>query len=124
MIYGVGTDIVKIERMARSLERTEGFKKKIFTQQEIDYCSEKAFAPQHFSGMFAVKESFIKAFKEGMSGGMKYCDIEILHYEDGAPYLNLSGITKEKFESKKLAAAHISISHDTDFATAVVIIEK
>ena len=123
MIYGTGVDLVKISRMNESLNRTEGFAVRVFTAAEVGYSSSKAYPAQHFAANFAVKEAFIKAFKMGLSRGMKFHDFELLHDETGMPYLNLSGATKKIFDEKKLLAVHVSISHDADYAVATVIIE-
>ncbi len=124
MIYGIGTDIVKISRIEQSLGRTEGFAERIFTGAENKYCSEKAHPAQHFAANFAVKESFIKAFKMGLADGMKFHDFELLHEETGMPYINLSGATKKIFDEKKLSVVHVSISHDADYAVATIVIER
>jgi len=124
MIYGLGTDIVNISRIEKSIGRTPGFAEKVFTREEIVYSSDKARPAQHFAGMFAVKESFIKAFGIGLSAGMRFHDFEVRHLESGEPFIRLSGATQKIFDEKKLGRIFVSISHDTEYAVATVIIEK
>lgn len=123
MIHGVGTDIVKISRIENSMRRTEGFAEKLFTAEEIAYCSSKAFPAQHFAANFAVKESFIKAFGVSIAPGMRFHDFVLRHHDDGRPFIELGGATAAIFAKKNLKAVHVSVSHDADYATAFVVIE-
>lgn len=124
MIYGIGTDIVKISRIERSIARTEGFIEKVFTADEIAYCEQKAYPAQHFAANFAVKEAFIKAFGISIAPGMKFHDFELLHHEDGRPYIELHAETKNIFIKKGLKNLFVSISHDADYSVAFIVIEK
>lgn len=124
MIYGIGTDIVKISRIEKIIKKNDGFLKKVFTESEILYCSQKAYPAQHFAGNFAVKEAFLKAFGVLFLTGMKFHDFILCHKDDGMPYIKLEGETAKIFKEKKLKNIHVSISHDTDYAIAFVIIEK
>lgn len=123
-MYGLGTDIVNIRRIEKSIGRTPGFAEKVFTCDEIIYCRGKAHPAQHFAGMFAVKEAFIKAFGMGLSSGMRFHDFEVCHRESGEPFIKLSGATRRIFAEKNLKRLFVSISHDTGYAVATVIIEK
>ncbi len=123
MIHGIGSDIVKISRIENSLKRSRGFAGKLFTSLEIDYCESKSYPPQHYAANFAVKEAFIKAFGMSLAPGMRFHDFVLRHYDDGRPYIELYGETKKIFEYKNLCAVHVSISHDTDYAVAFIVIE-
>lgn len=124
MIYGIGTDIVKISRIEKSIQRSEGFAEKLFTSGEIAYCTSKAYPAQHYAANFAVKEAFIKAFGVSIAAGMKFHDFALGHYDDGKPYVELGGETARLFKEKKLGAVHVSLSHDTDYAVAFIVIER
>lgn len=99
----IGTDIVEISRMEKSLE-SEHFKTKVFTQNEIAHCKRA----ESFAGLFAGKEAYLKALGIGIDRTLN--EIEILHDEKGKPYLN--GVEN----------SDISISHDGDYAIATVIL--
>ena len=61
MIIGIGVDLVEVSRIEKALQQ-EGFKEKIFTDEEIAYCeSKKCHAAESFSGRYAVKEAVGKA---------------------------------------------------------------
>ena len=63
MIYGIGTDIVAVERVASKIAKGNGFKEKTFTVTEIAYCEGKAKPAEHYAARFAAKEALAdKAF--------------------------------------------------------------
>jgi len=113
----VGIDMEKISRFENWTE--EGFKR-IFTENEIEYCNQFENNLEHFCGFFCVKEAFVKALDDT---AIHYSQIEVLHNENGKPYINMShyihSILREHFKSR----VEISISHCKDYATAVVIVD-
>lgn len=69
MIIGIGVDLVEVSRIEKALQQ-EGFKEKIFTDEEIAYCeSKKCHAAESFSGRYAVKEAVGKALGTGILPG-------------------------------------------------------
>lgn len=102
-MYKIGTDIVKISRMEKSI-KNESFLRRVFTEKEIEYCK----GTENYAGIFAAKEAYFKAIGTGITAPMT--SIEILHNDRGKPYLN--GISN----------CDVSISHDGDYAIATVII--
>ena len=113
----IGIDIEKIDRFEFLTE--EGFKR-IFSEKEIEYCNQFENKLEHFCGFFCVKEAFVKALDDD---GIAYSKIEILHNENGKPYINqtryINSILKEHFKSR----IEISISHCKEYATAVVLVD-
>ena len=126
MIYGSGIDIIEIRRVQSSLDRYSGrFEERIFTFGEIAYCRSKAYPARHFAARFAVKEATLKAFGTGMNGGVSWKELEVFNEEvSGKPILKMTGKGLELFESLKLKSAHISISHDDQYAIAQAIAES
>lgn len=98
----IGVDIVEISRMEKSI-KNERFLKKVFTEQEIEYCK----SVQSFAGIFAAKEAYFKAIGTGIT--YPITDVEVFHNENGKPYLNVN-------------STDLSISHDGNYAVAVVLI--
>ena len=125
MIVGIGIDMVKIDRIKRILDSKRGdrFRKRVFCPSEAEYASRKRRPYEHFAGFFAVKEAFMKACGEGWRKGLKFSEIQVLHDDSGAPRLRLAGKSKEYSEKLNANKVHISISHDTDYAVGIVIIE-
>jgi len=124
MIFGIGIDIIEVRRVEKLSQKSDKYVKKIFTQNEIDYCRKFKNGSQNFAGRFAVKEAFSKAMGTGISNGLKFNQIETVNDKLGKPEIVLYGRTKEIFDARNLRFSHVSIAHLKDYATAVVIIEK
>lgn len=102
-MFKIGTDIIRISRIEKSLEK-ESFKASVFTENEILY----AKRAETFAGIFAAKEAYFKAKGTGINRRLN--TIEINHDEKGKPYIN--GVPN----------SDVSISHDGDYAIASVIL--
>ncbi len=124
MIFGIGTDLVDVERMAEKLEKKAGFKELVFSADEIMYCEARTFKYEHYAARFAAKESFLKAIGTGWSKGTAFNEIEIVNDEHGKPELRFSGITLKTIEGLKLGKIFVSLSHTKTMASALVIIEN
>jgi len=125
MIFGTGIDIIEVDRIKNSIQKySSRFKKKIFTQKEIDYCHSQADPAKHFAARFTVKEAVLKCFGTGMTGGILWKDIEVSKLSSGQPVLNLHGNGKKLFDQLKLKHIHVSITHDKTYAAAHAIAEK
>jgi holo-[acyl-carrier protein] synthase len=91
--------------------------KKIFTENEIQYCEKKENSSQHYAVRFAGKEAVVKAFScYNLSISLKH--IEILNKKNGCPYVKILDDKFSDFEIK------ISLSHSNDIAIAVAIVAK
>lgn len=120
MIYGIGIDLVEIERIRQILARNERFMAKTLTGNEISLCPTNEIKKAEFvAGRFAGKEAVVKALGTGIGGSMGWRDIEILRLDSGQPYIVLN---KKKIINGEFKL-HISISHTKNLAIAKVIIE-
>jgi holo-[acyl-carrier protein] synthase len=124
MIYGIGIDIIEVERVGKLISKKDKFIRRIYTQTEINYCENFKRKEQEYAGRFSAKEAFSKAMGTGIGHGIKFSEIEIVNDELGKPEINLYGKTKEYFENKGLSNIYVTISHIKEYATAVVVIEK
>ncbi|MDY7034230.1 MAG: holo-ACP synthase [Thermodesulfobacteriota bacterium] len=124
MILGVGVDIVKISRMDHVLERwKDRFMNRIFTSQEIKFCTGKKFPSQHFAIRFAAKEAFLKALGLGMMAGIPWKDIEIINDSTGKPKVKLHSKARETYQKNNGKSIFLSLSHDGEYGIAQVILE-
>lgn len=122
MIYGIGNDIIEINRIQKAIERTESFLVKVFTEEELEYFKSKNMKMETVAGNFAAKEALSKALGTGFRGiGLR--DIEILRNPLGKPYIKVREEILEKFKLEK-AKFHVTISHNKTSAIAMVIIEE
>ena len=65
MIFGIGTDLIEVERVAEKMEKKAGFKELVFSADEIIYCEARTFKYEHYAARFAAKEAFLKAIGTG-----------------------------------------------------------
>ncbi len=125
MISGIGTDIVAIERFQRFVdENNSALLQRVFTEQERAYCSVRKNCAASYSARFAAKEAFLKALGTGLRNGISWHDIEVAHDSLGRPELILLGRAMELFLAHGLSSAHLSLSHDSGSAIAMVVLEK
>jgi holo-[acyl-carrier protein] synthase len=124
MIFGIGTDMIEVERIAEKIGKDIGFKELVFSQNEIDYCEAKANKYEHYAARFAAKEAFFKALGTGWKNGTAFNEIEITNNEVGKPQITFLGKTAESIIEMKLGKIAVSLSHLKTMASAVVIIEN
>lgn len=124
MIYGTGIDIIEVRRIRAVMERDTGFKNKIFTDAEIQYCETKKNKYQNYAARFSAKEALLKAIGTGWRFGIRFAEIEIYHDELGKPFIRCYGKAKELLVKERISKIHVSLSHLKEMATAIVIIEK
>ena len=117
-----GTDIIEINRIKESIEKTgEQFINRIFTSNEIKYCESKNNVKyQHYAARFAAKEAIFKAISKALDNrfSIGWKNVEILNDENGRP--NVKFIN---FNVEGLKEIDISISHCKEYATATVVAE-
>lgn len=110
----IGIDIEKVERF-KSFKKT--FLNKMFTKQEIEYAYSFSEPFTHLAGMWCVKEAFIKAVK---NKNVSLKQIEIMHKENGAPYINITPNLEEYLIEENYSYIDISITHTDETACGVV----
>ncbi len=119
MSITTGIDIVKIDRIAGIItDKKDAFLERIFSVEEIAYCDAKANKYQHYAARFAAKEAFLKALHQ-TSPDITYKDI-VVSKDGDVPRITLAS-EKERFLSGK--STSLSISHEKEFAVAVVVID-
>jgi len=128
MIYGIGIDLIEVERIKKTaLKSGDRFYTRIFTENEINYCkkgSDLNNQSQCFAARFAAKEAFFKAIGTGLRNGLHWKDVEVSNNELGKPDLVLRNTALEIIERIKSPNILLSISHTKNAAIAVVILEK
>ena len=124
MICGIGTDLVYIPRIKGAIERWgERFLTKVFTPSEIAYCKAYKSPEKSLAVRFAAKEACAKALGTGISNGISWRHISISRKESGKPVLELKDKAKTTAERLGAKTWHVSLSHEGDYALAVVILE-
>lgn len=129
MIYGIGTDIIQIDRIAAALERNgDRFAARILGAEEmVKFKDRHARAPARgiafLATRFAAKEAFSKAIGLGMRMPMTWRAMQVLNAPSGKPVAVLGGALKTWFEEQGLSA-HVTITDEREYGVAFVIVEK
>ena len=123
MIFGIGIDIVHVDRIERWM-REPDLVKRFFNPREIEASASRgSSAALSLAARFAAKEAFGKALGTGLTR-MRLVDIFVANDHNGKPELFLEGSAKERFESMGGGKIHVSLTHEGVNAVAIVIIEK
>lgn len=122
MIYGVGTDIIKIDRIKKTMSRYPKFIDRLFSDEELVYYENKQWNPENIAGGFSAKEAILKAIGTGLHK-FKWKEIEVIRDERGKPFVRLNGKAKEYADDNYIGLIHISISHCKEYAAATAVAE-
>ena len=123
-IYGIGTDVVNINRINKYL-KSKNFINRLFNKDEIKKCNGQLNKANCYAKRFAAKEAFSKAIGTGISRGINFDEIIVYNIKSGKPGIKLLGNTKKivnKILNKKKINIFLSLSDDKPFAVATVVI--
>ena len=125
MIVGTGIDIAEVQRIRQAIERFgERFLRRVFTDDEMNYCDSKANRVERYAARFAAKEAAMKALGTGWNHGIRWRDIEVCRQAGSRPTVVFQGKAAEF--AARLGAKHValSLSHTAEQAIAQVILEN
>ena len=128
MILGIGSDLIDIRRIEKSLERHgERFVARVFTEVERVRAENRAGRVASYAKRFAAKEACSKALGSGISEGVFWRDMGVVNLPNGRPTMHLTGGAAEKLERltppQHRAVIHLTITDEFPMAQAFVIIE-
>jgi holo-[acyl-carrier protein] synthase len=117
----VGIDLVRVSRITESLANFgERFLRRVFTDGEIAYATATPdLAAERLAARFAAKEAAFKAL--GLADHGNWRDIEVTRAPSGACALSLHGATRDAANEAGVVDLAVSLSHEGDYATAVVL---
>jgi len=118
-VIRVGTDLIEIARIRRSLERYAGFRDRCFTPAEQAYCDSRANPAQSYAGRFAGKEAVGKALGFGVARAFAWKEIEIVGRPK--PSVKLSGRLAALAEGAGVEGIDLSMTHSRELAQAVAV---
>ncbi len=123
MIYGIGTDIVRVARIQANWERYgQRFATKILTPAELAGFAGDKRPAAFLAKRFAAKEAMVKALGTGFRDGVKLSDIAVVHNAAGKPGLACSGHTRALMETAGIGESHLSLADEQEYAVAFVIL--
>ncbi|RAL22049.1 holo-ACP synthase [Thermoflavimicrobium daqui] len=122
MIFGIGTDIIELERIQKV--GTDRLTKRILTPSEKEQLPDQLHRQvEYLAGRFAAKEAISKALGTGIGEIVSFLDLTILNNTKGAPEVSISEKVSAYFFIGKSMKVHLSISHSEKYAVAIAVIE-
>jgi holo-[acyl-carrier protein] synthase len=124
MIYGVGTDVVEIGRIAKALERFgERFARRVLCEPELKRFARHRLPANYLAKRFAAKEAFTKALGTGIHAPANWHGVWVTNLKSGRPVLEFTPALQQLLRQRKIAHAHVSLSDEKGVAFATVILE-
>lgn len=129
MIYGIGTDICDLRRIAATLSRRgERFPERVLGPRELlvfrhRRAKVEARGIAYLATRFSAKEAFSKAIGLGIRMPMTWRACEILNEPSGKPYIALHGELAAWFTERGLRAM-VTVTDETDYAASFVVVEE
>ncbi len=127
MIIGLGSDIIDIRRIERTLDRFgERFVGRVFTEVERRKCDRRARRADSYARRFVAKEACAKALGTGLRRGVYWRDMGVVNLPSGKPTLALTGGAARRLDEitppGTTARIDLTIADDHPMAQAVVLI--
>ncbi len=128
MIVGLGSDLIDIRRVEKSLERFgDRFTMRVFTEIERSKSDRRKERAASYAKRFAAKEACSKALGTGMSHGVFWRDMGVVNLPGGKPTMQLTNGAKTRLDAMVPAGhkpvVHLTITDDYPLAQAFVVIE-
>ena len=122
MILGIGLDLCDANRLERAMRRP-GFRERVFDDRERLECDRRARRQLHYAARFAAKEAYFKAIGTGWGQGVRWRDVSVRSEGTRQPLLVVSGTARRLSRALGVSQAHLTLSHEGDYAVALVILE-
>lgn len=127
MIIGIGSDMIDIRRIEKTIERYgDRFLDRIFTETERAKSDRRVERAASYAKRFAAKEACAKALGTGLRRGVFWRDMGVVNLPSGQPTMRLSGGAEKRLNhllpERHQAQIHITITDDFPIAHALVII--
>ena len=120
MIIGIGIDLAEVERYRFDETRLARFAKRVYTDEEMAYAMRtRRTWPESLAGFFAAKEATLKAFGHAIA----WREVGVGHERSGKPTIILTGKAATLIEQRGVRAIHLTITHSSKTAAAVVVLE-
>lgn len=120
-VFGIGTEIIECVRIAKMIERHgELFLERVYTEQEVAYCSERSSSIQHYAARWAAKEATVKALA-GRAHGIRWNQIEVRSEPGIGPTIRLHGPAARWAAQCRIEEFRVSLGSCRTHATAMVL---
>lgn len=127
MIIGLGSDLIDIRRIARTIDRFgERFLARVFTETEREKSERRSNRIESYAKRFAAKEACAKALGTGFRRGVYWRDMGVVNMASGKPTMALTGGAKKRLmdivPEGKEAMIEVSLTDEPPMAQAIVVI--
>ena len=124
MIYGIGNDVVEIERIRNALGRFgERFARRILCPPELQRFAAHRLKANYLAKRFAAKEAFTKALGTGIHAPANWHGVWVVNLPSGKPTLAFSPPLAQLLQQKAINRTHLTLSDERGVAFATVILE-
>lgn len=125
VIYGIGTDIVNIPRIAAMLARHgERAAARLLAASELEGFAQHQDPARLLAKRFAAKEALAKATGTGLREPVSFANIAVTHSELGQPRFSFASPLQDWLDARGIVASHLSITDEVDTVVAFVILER
>jgi holo-[acyl-carrier protein] synthase len=125
VILGLGTDLVEVARISKSISSYGSkFTQRVFTPAERAYAESTANSAERFAARFAAKEAAMKALGTGWGSGVTWTQIEVSNLPGGRPELLLHNTAREIADKMGVKKIWLTMTHTSQLASAMVIFES
>ncbi|MEC9053812.1 MAG: holo-ACP synthase [Verrucomicrobiota bacterium] len=122
-IFGIGIDVIEVERIEKAIEESgDRFLDRVFTAEERSYCDKQNRPVIHFAARWAAKEAVAKAFGTGIGELLSWQDMEISRLPSGEPEMILRGGGQLFVEEHGITQIKISLTHARNYAAANAVV--
>lgn len=119
-LVGMGTDLVEVERIRRVCERQgDRFLKRVFTEEELEYCLGMKYPHKHLAARFAAKEAVSKAFTTGIGAQLGWKSISVYKGKRDEPLVRLDDQAAALLAEVGATHVWVSLTHTEQLAQAV-----
>jgi holo-[acyl-carrier protein] synthase len=128
MILGLGSDLIDIRRIEKTLERYgDRFIQRVFTETEQRKSERRRERAASYAKRFAAKEACAKALGTGLNAGVYWRDMGVANLRSGKPTMMLTGGAAKRLAfitpPGRVPLIHVTITDEWPLAQAIVIIE-
>ncbi len=123
MIFGIGTDVVQVDRIARSVERFgERFARRILMPEEFELYALQKRKIRYLAMRFAAKEAVVKAMGTGFAHGMWVRDVGVIPDRRGKPEIVYSGRGRKLCSEMGIGDGFVTLSDEAGLVVAVAVL--
>ena len=120
VIVGVGIDVADVSRYRFDKPQLAWFARRVYTEYEMTYAMRKRNWHERLAGFFAAKEATRKAFGHAIP----WRSVGVVHERSGRPTIELRDKAERLLRGRGIRTIHLTITHTSDIAAAVVILES